>query len=492
MAKSALGAALGRFLGDRRGNFGVIAALVAVPLILGMGGAVDYSNALRKRMSVQTAADAAALAAAKYTGNDETERVRQADMLFNANLESDVTIISKQLKINGKSYIYDVKFSSPTAFLGLMAVNDLTMSVEAVSAHSDIPLDIVLVLDSTGSMASSGKMTQMQAAVKLFLGNFDASSGVTNVQVAMVPFDTEVRVNNLNMTMVTAPTVTCSFMSSPDTSYCSSTADGFRIGTQGVYYAGYNNSSRKWIKYLYETTETTDARLVVSRDTYSCAYSSYSSCSVSTATVYNRVYTNIKVTGNWSGCVFDRLQPYDTQNDAPSVSVTATLYPRAANCNSSSSLQPVQGLTTDLTAIQTAVQKLTPSGNTNIAIGVQWGMEALTTSYPLTGANTDARRHAIMIVLTDGDNTQDRWYDSSQSGKIDERTKLACQNAKAMKNPDGTPLEMYTIRLVAGNASLLQDCATDAGHYYSVTAASQLTSVFADIAERVKRIRIVS
>ena len=216
-AKSGLVAALGRFSRDRRGNFGVIAALAAVPLILGMGGAVDYSNALRKRTSVQTAADAAALAAAKYSGNDETERVRQADMLFNANLESDVTIVSKKLKIDGKNYVYDVNFSSPTAFLGLMAVNELDMSVEAVSAHSDIPLDIVLVLDSTGSMQSSGKMTQLKAAVKLFLDNFDPSQGVTNVQVAMIPFDTEVRVNNVNMTMTTAPTVTCSYMSSPDT-----------------------------------------------------------------------------------------------------------------------------------------------------------------------------------------------------------------------------------------------------------------------------------
>ena len=119
-------------------------------------------------------------------------------------------------------------------------------------------------------------------------------------------------------------------------------------------------------------------------------------------------------------------------------------------------------------------------------------MEALTASYPLTGANTDPRRHSIMVVLTDGDNTEDRWYDSGQSTKIDDRTKLACQNAKAVKNADGTPLEMYTIRLVDGNETLLKDCATDSGHYYSVTAANQLSSVFADIAERVKRIRIVS
>ena len=85
-----------------------------------------------------------------------------------------------------------------------------------------------------------------------------------------------------------------------------------------------------------------------------------------------------------------------------------------------------------------------------------------------------------------------RWYNSSDSDKIDDRTELACTNAKAMKNPDGTDLEMYTIRVIDGNESLLKKCASGDDHYYSVTSASQLTAVFQQIAERVKRIRIVS
>ncbi|WAP67044.1 vWA domain-containing protein [Jiella pelagia] len=149
-------------------------------------------------------------------------------------------------------------------------------------------------------------------------------------------------------------------------------------------------------------------------------------------------------------------------------------------------------LTSDFSALRTAVNALDPSGNTNITVGVQWGMEALSAAYPLQGANADKRTKRIMIVLTDGENTENRWDNSSNSGAIDDRTKLACSNAKAIKNEDGTVLELYTIRVIEGNDSLLKSCATDAGHYYSVTNANELSAVFQDIAERVKRLRIVS
>ncbi|MBO0903134.1 pilus assembly protein TadG-related protein [Jiella sonneratiae] len=481
-----------RFRHSSAGNFGMMTGLTAVPLLIALGGAVDYSNALREKTSVQAAADAAALTAAKYSGSDETERLSRANMYFSANIDPDITVGSTSLsKVDG-SWVYDADFSMPTAFLGLMHIDALDMSVKSEVKQADTPLDIVLVLDSTGSMASNGKMTQLQAAVKLFLDSFDGATGIGKVQVAMIPFDTEVKIQSASMTMLSTPTATCSYMSSPDKSYCSTTAAGFVLGTTGTYLAGYSSSAKRYIGYVYTAADTPAQMFTVTRVTYSCSNSNYTSCTTSTSTVYNRSLTKTKVTGSFTGCIIDRLQPYDTQSDAATASTVDTLYTRSYDCSASSSLQPVVGLTEDLDTVETAVTKLTPSGNTNISIGVQWGMEALTSDYPLQGANTDARAKKIMIVLTDGDNTKDRWYDSSASSSIDARTELACSKAKAMTNADGTVLELYTIRVIDGNETLLKSCATDEGHYYPVTTASQLSAVFQDIAERVKRIRIVS
>jgi putative addiction module CopG family antidote len=51
------------------------------------------------------------------------------------------------------------------------------------------------------------------------------------------------------------------------------------------------------------------------------------------------------------------------------------------------------------------------NGNTNVSIGVAWSMEALTPDGPLATATamSDARVPRILIVLSDGDNTQKRW-----------------------------------------------------------------------------------
>ncbi|MCE7029556.1 pilus assembly protein TadG-related protein [Jiella avicenniae] len=478
-----------RFFAGQRGNFGIITGLAALPLIVCMGGAVDYSNALREKSMVQSAADAAVLAAAKYTGDDETERKRRADMLFNANVKDDIDVTSRDLSHQDRQFVYTAKLTYPTAFLGLMHLDELNMVVTSVSQYSDIPLDIALVLDTTGSMGDSNKMVELKKSVNLFLDQF---KDMDEVQVGMVPFNNQVKLANVDMTMV-ATAVDCSYVPSADRSYCGPSTAGFVPGTQGVFKLGYSNSARSYVAYVYRAWSGWGDQITVQRDTNYCSDWTYKWCTKTTSTIYNRSSGNTKVSGVWSGCVIDRAQPYDTLPDAQNPSNIDTLYPRDASCTSND-LQPVQPLTSDLDRIRTAVSNMQPIGGTNVTIGVQWGMEVLTATAPMTGANADENAHKIMIVLTDGTNTINRWNGNGhdESPEVNARTKLACASAKAMKNTDATALELYTIRLIDGNETLLSECATDGAHYYSVNSASQLQAVFADIAERVKRIRIVS
>ena len=88
----------------------------------------------------------------------------------------------------------------------------------------------------------------------------------------------------------------------------------------------------------------------------------------------------------------------------------------------------------------------------------------------------------VLVLLTDGDNTQNRW--SSSQSAIDARTEKVCANAKADN------IKVYTVRVIAGNATLLKNCATKPEMYYQVTQASQLHSVFASIAQNLANLRI--
>ena len=88
----------------------------------------------------------------------------------------------------------------------------------------------------------------------------------------------------------------------------------------------------------------------------------------------------------------------------------------------------------------------------------------------------------VIILLTDGDNTQNRW--STSQATIDARTTAACTNVKAAN------IKLYTIRVIDGNASLLQSCATRTTMYFEVAQASQLSPVFAAIAQDLANLRI--
>jgi hypothetical protein len=88
----------------------------------------------------------------------------------------------------------------------------------------------------------------------------------------------------------------------------------------------------------------------------------------------------------------------------------------------------------------------------------------------------------VIVYMTDGDNTENRF--TTNQSQIDARMTLACTAAK------NAGIKIYTIRLMSGNASLLQACATNTGMYYSVTSASQLTSVFNSIAQAISNLRV--
>jgi hypothetical protein len=144
-------------------------------------------------------------------------------------------------------------------------------------------------------------------------------------------------------------------------------------------------------------------------------------------------------------------------------------------------------LTTDWSALNTEIDNMTAGGNTNTTIGMVWGGNMLTQNAPLSNAAApdSTKLNKVIVYLTDGENTADRWYScSSTCSTIDARMTLACTNVKA------AGILVYTIRVMDGNETLLKSCATNSSMYYSVTAASQLTDVFNSIAQALSNLRI--
>jgi Mg-chelatase subunit ChlD len=181
----------------------------------------------------------------------------------------------------------------------------------------------------------------------------------------------------------------------------------------------------------------------------------------------------------WNGCVIDRDQSHDVQDTAPVSTNYHTFYP-AQQCGSLIQAMP---LSTDWTALHAKIDQMAAAGNTNTTIGLVWGWHALTSNLPFTNAVAPAPDlDKVIVLLTDGENTQNRWTTSGSS--IDARMSAACTNVKAAN------IRIYTVRVVNGDANLLRNCASKTNMYYDVQQADQLNGVFSSIAQNLANLRI--
>jgi hypothetical protein len=145
----------------------------------------------------------------------------------------------------------------------------------------------------------------------------------------------------------------------------------------------------------------------------------------------------------------------------------------------------------DQTTLHGKINAMQAVGNTNVTIGLVWGWHLLSSTALFTEGATygTADLQKYIILLTDGDNTENRF--SRTESSINARTTAACNNIKAFKDANGKPyIKIYTIRVINGNAALLQGCATDPSMYYDVQNASELTVVFNAIGSEISNLRL--
>lgn len=188
---------------------------------------------------------------------------------------------------------------------------------------------------------------------------------------------------------------------------------------------------------------------------------------------------------DWKGCLADRDQPYDVSSAPAGIHTSRYV---AAKCHASG-LAKVEPLTSNLETIRTRAQSMVANGYTNIAIGYTMGLATLRSDSPFGSASSNnSNVQKFMIVLTDGDNTRNRW--SSNATTIDTRLSAACAQAKT--NTTDKNVTIYTIRVIEGNAALLKSCASDPTKYYNVTDASGLQPVFQKILKSIQGTRITS
>jgi uncharacterized protein YegL len=422
---------LARFLSNTRGGVAPLMAVVAVPVLAVVGMAVDYTRANAARTAFQVSLDATALKLSRDAANiDGTALQTQATDTFNALYKhpevNNITVTPTYTSaIDGSHLTLHGTGVINTNFLGVIGVNQIDISATAVSTWGNTRLRVALVLDNTGSMSSAGKMTALKTATHNLLGQLkSAAHEPEDVYVSIIPFSKDVNFGSEN----------------------------------------YNQSWLRWDLWDPLNGTCSDNR-----------YSKQSSC-----VSHGKIWTPAPHS-TWNGCVTDRDQNYDTMNTAPVAG--ATLYP-AEQYNSCS--VPLMQLTNDWTALNAKVDAMQPVGNTNQAIGLQVGWQSLTAApFSIPPVDPEKKYQTVIILLTDGLNTEDRWYTSQTS--IDNRQKKTCDNVKA------AGITLYTVQVNTGGdatSTLLQDCASDPGKFFLLTSAVQIVTTFGQIGTALQNLRL--
>jgi hypothetical protein len=182
----------------------------------------------------------------------------------------------------------------------------------------------------------------------------------------------------------------------------------------------------------------------------------------------------------------DTTNNWDVMKTSPD-GTTASKFPaeQYSNCP-----QSLASLSFDWTSLGSKVDAMVAGGSTNQTIGLVWGWHALSTGDPLNASSVPANTSRYIIILSDGLNTQDRWYGngSTQSTSVDNRMSAVCTNAKA----DGIVIYAVFVDIggTQGNSTVLQNCATDSTKYYDLTSASQIQNALNAIGEQITNLRV--
>ena len=530
-SKNRTGMRLGlrEFLKGERSEDGAVAVMFALslvvltPMIL---GTLDIYQNNVQRAKLQDAVDAAALFAARSQATTSQDINLAGEAALNANLvlPKGSTLVSSSFSLTANNTVEGAAEVTPAGIApGLWPHPNLT-AVTSVTRTVD-RLEVALVLDNTGSMAGR-KIATLKAAAKTLIDTLQAASqrstDANPLKISLTPFSMTVRVQG----------------TTPTASYDPASHSGPGIPS--------------WI----DPKGVSHARLGTSRDIFD---------------VQTDRFTLLKQMNNtpWEGCIEARPMPYDIQdappvlgspdtqfipffspdepdsasgfygypnNYLPDATTSANWLVREQNSakyvtspavgyqggtgyqlgpNGGCSLQPMMRLTTNFSALKSAIDGMVAVGDTNIALGLMWGWHSLSPNMPLAdGAAYGAERlRKVIILMTDGENTmgdpssgseQNRSYYSglgyiwqgllglfsgsaaTRSQAMDGRLSALCQNIKA-KN-----ITVYTVRVEvkSGASTVLQTCASAPGNYYDVQDVSQLNAAFEAIAGSIDTLHI--
>lgn len=540
---------LRQFWRSRRGNFSLMLA-VGVPAILGaVAFATDVSTLMRAKSDLQNALDAANLASS-HLGDAETTRTDAFNSYFQANIASHGELSNAKATLTvdrGVNFVKTKATASADVNLNFAFLfgAEKHISVDASAVESNNQLEVVLVLDNTGSMAGA-RISALRTATKSLLDYLEAVKSPTRpVRASLVPFVTAVNVNG--------PEFDPSWIDMDGKSSTNGVnfpvVDGKRPNHMALFRqlgqkGGWNNTGWKgcvearpgamnisdtppdpsnpdtlFVPYFAPDDPDVAKKPSASYGNSSTGYNnSYLDDTIDNSKL-NQNTLGIDLSGLVTGLV-NALLSADLKIIGKYVASTTKLITETGSTitigPNRSCPTPIIPLTDDFDKLRLAASQMSEwnGSGTNVSEGLSWGQRVLSPQPPYTDAAPykTAGVTKVVMLLTDGENVV---YGASNTPQKSDYTSYgylasgrfgSSNQTTAARNVDGWTkdvctqlknqgVQIYTMVLqadTAANRSLYSACASDPSDYYAVEDPAKLPNVFQTIANKFSRLQLTN
>lgn len=428
---------LHRLLGDRRGNFGMMTAIMLPVMIAGAGVAIDATNMVLYRSQLQEATDAGALAAATALANQTEQTAAETlgkDFTAGqmANYLAGDSTTATAIKANTKVAI------TPDGTTPTSTGTETSFTVQ-VSSSYDMPLN---------------GMTHM---LSFFSGTSWDSVTLSTSSTSKSSYETKTASNNASGST-----------SGGGSSTTTGTNTSKTANALSMYFVLDRSGSMDELTDTVNAEQPTKSQTTTSTYTYSCPTKSKpnKTCTGTTTTTTDvpNYYTKMEALKIAAGKLADQLDKADpnmqyVRTGADSFNnVAQTPTPLAWGTGSTSS------------GVRSYVSKLTSSGTTDSSGAFKAAYDALSAASEtsIQNAKNGATLTKTIVFMTDGNNNV---------ANADTTTRTYCDKART------AGIKVYTIALMAPaqGQALLQYCASTSSAYFDAQNAADLVQAFQEI-----------
>jgi len=521
-----------RLARDRSGNIAIIFAILVIPLMGIVGAAIDYSSAYQAKSKIQYALDATALAVNRSIGTlDDNELRELAGSLFASNLGSgppaDLSVID--ISSSSREVTLKATTSVETKFMGILGIDVLSVAASSTTVAGGLTLEIAMVLDNSGSMSGKRIRDLKKAASSLTDAMFGGKDRSDTIKIGVVPFAASVNVGPEHRT---SPWIDSAGVSPINAENFSENVSRFEL------YDNIRNDdwdgcveTRPYPLDVLDTAPTPDVP-----ESYFVPMFAPDEPDGQTNTLNNYLNDQLDEPGGdgddgGNGRHRGRGRSSNGQGagsgdwdwDTAQMNVDKYFPGVTAKHGYSMSSHMGPGMMCESTAItpltnvradvDRALVKMRAFGMTNIQEGLMWGWRVVSPESPLMqGEPRDNEvNRKVIVLMTDGANTHFgvnspnmsmySAYGFARNGRLgpptnntstlvsrmNERTREACENAKA------DDILVYTIAFELNNSTtrnLLRDCASSSAMAFTADNGEELIAAFDTIAGELSNLRI--